>query len=102
METRSVDGLERVARNLPVKSLTMDRVETKYGPVRFGYGQDGAGIFHGIYAVQLGEKDIARTLEFKPDTKEGDVQVMLLMEGGSLLKHFYEDTPMNGDAGNGI
>ncbi len=102
METKSVDALERVARNLPVKQLTMDRIETIWGPVRYAYGQAGDGTVHGIYAVNLGIQDLARTLEFKPGTADGDVEAMLILEGGALLRAFLEGIPATESFNGGI
>lgn len=70
--------LERIAGNLPAPKIDYDFVETKHGKVYLALGQAIDGTFHGLWAVNCGARDIARTIGFTADsTMEIGKQILL-------------------------
>jgi hypothetical protein len=83
-----LDALERVARNLPVSGKLKFRfVDTVKGRIRFAYGEDGDGCYHGVWAVDdtTGSPLMARPIEFKPGNTEKAVVQELVTDATFIL-----------------
>jgi len=74
MEGITLERLERLARNMPVKKLAMHSVESEQGVIYFAYGTDVHGNIHGIW----GHCDVARTVQFYAGTSIEHVRQVLV------------------------
>ncbi len=83
MEEVVLERLERMARLMPVEKLAMHSVESEQGMIYFAYGADETGKIHSIW----GHREIAQTIEFKPDTSiEAVRQVLVKTAEGHIEK----------------
>ena len=87
-----LDKLERVARNLPVKGITMGRAETLYGPVYMAWGKN-KDYWHGVWGADI-EGGSAQVLQIKPNVSEKDVQQILLDTANLALEVYRGRNPI--------
>ena len=86
MEGVSLQRLERMARNMPVKKLAMHSIEDRQGVIYFAYGEASNGAIHGIW----GYRDIGRTVEFKKDTSIETVKQLLVNDAVGHIEQLIE------------
>ncbi len=82
METRDLVILERMARNFPVKRITMGRVEGPYGIVYLAWGRDTTGVYHGIW----GYMGVARTMESTKGAKLKMFKKIMLRDAEGFIE----------------
>ena len=74
MNTESLIKLERIARNLPITDVVMERTEFEHGEIFLAYGQDGNGQYHGVW----GCRQWGRPVEFAKGVTEKQVKQALV------------------------
>ena len=84
--------LERIARNLPVITLKMGRVETDQGEILIAWGADHVGRHYGVWGADVvvdGKAHaVARDLQFANGTTEAQVKQTLVDDGYALIACF--------------
>ena len=87
LESVILERAERMARNLPVKSVKLRRTDCRLGHILFAYGKDTDGTYWGCYVI--GDPTfIMHPMEFQPGVSEEDVQRSLVGHAEWLLEQF--------------
>ena len=86
MESRELIILERMARNFPVKRISMGRVEGDYGVVYLAWGKDRTGVYHGIW----GHMGIARTMESTKGAKLKMFKEIMLRDAEGFIQELQK------------
>jgi hypothetical protein len=92
MNSEALAKLETIARNLPCKSIRMERTDWQHGEIYLAYGQDGTGRFHGVW----GCRDWARTMEFTEATTQDQARQRLVDEAAEFIALSVEKGLVNG------
>jgi hypothetical protein len=80
------ERFERIAKQAIHKHLKTERVELKEGTVYFAYGLNAEGTLVGTWASNIiSGPDIARILEFTPDTSLEWVKLALVTDAVGKL-----------------
>lgn len=85
MNPLALEKLERIARNLPALKINFGRAATKYGDVFMAWGRN-VDAWHAVYGTDLHGGLARGPIEIKPETREEDVQQILLDMGRLDLK----------------
>ena len=91
MESSDLVILERMARNFPVKRITMGRVEGDYGVVYLAWGKDATGVYHGIW----GHAGVARTLESTKGAKLKMFKEIMLRDAEGFISELHKVRMIN-------
>jgi len=91
----SVEMLERIARNLPIRGkIVFRRFQSNRGEILFAYGKDGFGVYYGVWGVTRGP-GLARTVEFKKGTTAKQVTDLLISDAYEAVGDFARHDVMD-------
>ena len=87
MDSQALTRLERCLRNLPILSVDdMTVQETPYGPLYMAWGRDKENIYHGLWGI----RELARPMEFKPNTTLDEVRNALQTDAMGMVELLYK------------
>lgn len=99
MKPESLEILERIARNLPVSSVTLERSDCRWGEIYLAYGVDAYGVPHGVWGCEHGIPGFpeGQTLEFVKGLGKQQIRQALVDSASDYLALCAEKGLVNGN-----
>lgn len=94
METRELEILERIARYLPVKKISLGFDASGIRKVYMAWGKDSEGKYIGLW----GCRNVARDLHFKKGTPLKKVKLALVLDANAFVEDLKEHNLLNDDS----
>ena len=97
MEGQSLERLERIVRNLPLTKVQYRVAHSPYSEIRFAYGRDAEGTYHGIWAVDAPVPMARGPIEFVKGVTLAQVRATLVGNAEWFLKECHRRGMLNSD-----
>lgn len=82
MDGLSLEKLERLARALGIVNLRQERIDWTGGEIFYAYGEDSAGVVHGIW----GCRGAGRSMTFSKDVRVDQVRQALINDAAGFVQ----------------
>lgn len=79
-----IEIIERIIRNLPIRNVEYNFIDTKSGRLYFAIGLDARNAYQGVWAFTRGP-GVARVIEYKPNQSQPLCIKQLVEDGCQML-----------------